>query len=189
METPATAPKPVLKAKAAADIAKVAREGDTEADANKWCVIQGMPHLMDSAGPIDVIQGATEIVILAEKLAAARHIYTDGRKHPSEAIFDNTEIGNSVGHWNKGALNVDTVGFTKGIGPFGAPRTETSHLVETFKLAGDKLTVTSTWTDPAVYAKPFTYTLVYDRLPSDYSAQEYYCDPRDHGAFLPGNLR
>ena len=189
IEPLAQTPNPALTAKAAADIAKVDRDGDTGKGANRWCVLQGMPHVMDSAGPIDVIQGGAEIVILTEILGVPRHIYIDGRKHPSEEVFDHTSLGNSVGAWRAGVLSVDTVGFSKGIGPFGAPRSEATHLAETFKVTGNRLVVTSTWTDRGVYSKPFTYTLVYDRMPADHTADNGYCDPRDHGAFLPGNLR
>lgn len=189
MDPPAKMPAPSLKPAAKAAMSKIVREGDTEADANKWCVHQGMPHVMDSAGPIDIIQGGQEITILAEVRAEPRHIYIDGRKHVDPDVFDFAVNGNSIGRWQGDTLVVDTLYFKDGIGPFGAPRTTRTHLVERFKVAGDKLTVTSTWTDPKTYAKPFTYALTYRRLPADYTARGVYCDPRDNGMYLPGALR
>jgi hypothetical protein len=55
--------------------------------------------------------------------------------------------------------------------------------VERFRLldGGKKLQVVSTWTDPKVFRRPYVYTLTYDRLPSDYTPVEYYCDPRENG--------
>jgi hypothetical protein len=189
MDPPTKAPAPQLKAAAKAAMSKIVREGDTDVEANKWCVHQGMPHVMDSAGPIDIIQGGQEITILTEVKAEPRHIYIDGRKHVDPDIFDFAVNGNSVGRWQGDTLIVDTVSFKDGIGPFGAPRTTRTHLVERFKVAGDKLTVTSTWSDPKTYAKPFTYALTYRRLPADYTAQGVYCDPRENGMYLPGALR
>jgi hypothetical protein len=190
MNVPIEAPKPLLTTKARADMAKVQiNPPDTDKGLDNRCVLQGMPHVLDSAGPIDIIQGETEVVISAEKLSHFRHIYIDGRKHVSDDLFDHSSMGDSIGHWRGNSLMVETVGFSKGVGPFGAPLTDNTHLIETFKVVGDMLSVTSTWTDKFTFAKPFIYTLVYDRVQGAYTADNYYCDPRNNGFFLPGTLR
>ena len=52
---------------------------------------------------------------------------------------------------------------------------------ERFHLAGDTLTVASTWTDKKALSAPYHYTLTYRRLPSSYTPVEHYCDPRNNG--------
>ncbi len=80
--------------------------------------------------------------------------------------------------------------FTDGLGPDGVPRTEKTQVTERFQLQrdGQKLAVTATWTDPGVFVKPYVYTLIYDRIPENYTVQEFYCDPRENGVgnYPPG---
>jgi hypothetical protein len=172
---------PALTAWARAEMAKTKTDGEVDVEASRWCVPQGLPYLMTSAGALEFRTAPTEILMLAERLGIPRHIYTARRTHVSEDVFDHTPLGNSIGRWTGGVLTVDTVGFNKGVGPTGAPRTETAHLVERFQVSGDRLVVTSTWTDPKAFSRPYTYTLTYERLPAAYVGQENYCDPRDNG--------
>jgi hypothetical protein len=178
---------PVLTAWAKGEMKKVETKGDIDVESVRWCVFQGMPYVMDNAGPIDIIEAPNETVIAAERIAVVRHLYTTRQAHPSEDVFDNTVVGNSLGKWVGGVFVVDTVGFGKGVGAGGAPRTDKTHLVERFRLAdgGKHLTLTSTWSDPQVFAKPYVQTWIYERLPTGYSAEEYYCDPRANGVGHP----
>jgi hypothetical protein len=50
-------------------------------------------------------------------------------------------------------------------------------LTETFKPSADgkRLTITYTWNDPAVYAKPHTYDMTFERWDDGY-VFETYCD-------------
>jgi hypothetical protein len=178
-----TVPAPALTPWARAQMKKVKTKGDVDLEAVRWCVYQGLPYIMDNAGPIEIRRSPYEFVVASEQIAVPRHIYTSIAKHPSEDVFDNTVVGNSLGKWASGVLTVDTVGLKEGVGPAGAPRTGKSHVVEHFRLAdgGKRLLVTATWTDPKVFAKPYTYTLAYERLPDDYTPPAYYCDPRNNG--------
>ena len=42
-----------------------------------------------------------------------------------------------------------------------------------------KLLVTFTWTDSKIYSKPHTYAFLYEKLPADTRAREWFCDPMD----------
>jgi hypothetical protein len=147
----------------------------------RWCVPQGVPYVMDNAGPLDIIVSPREVVILAEKIALPRHIYTASPSRPDMSVFDPSPVGYSSGKWNNGKLEVETVGLSNGVGPLGIARTQTSRVVERFEVAGDTLTVNVEWRDPAVLSKPLRYTLAYRRLPKTYTAAEHYCDPRENG--------
>ena len=75
--------------------------------------------------------------------------------------------------------------------PGGGYRTATSHLVERYRLLdnGAKLSVTFTWTDPAMYATPHSYEFRYLRVESGYEARPYpRCDPfeTERAKFLDG---
>ena len=157
----------------------------------RWCILSGMPMMMDSGAPIDIEQDSKHIGILAEPVSGPRTIYLDGRKHPDMNLFDNTTIGDSIGHWESDTLVVDTVGFSdKGITaiPGGGIRTPHSHLVERYRLEdnGAHLLVTFTWTDPTIFAKPHTYALRYSRAAPGYRPRDYDCDASDkeRAAFL-----
>lgn len=156
--------------------------------ASRWCNFLGVPFIMGQSPPINIVEGPDEILVLPEQTAAARHIYLDGRAHPSVASFQPTTDGHSVGHWQGDVLVVDTTDFsTRGAIdiPGGGYRTRSSHLVERFRLGkdGKTLTIQSTWTDPTVYAAPHTYSSTYHRLPPDTYAYEDSCDASDAAPF------
>jgi hypothetical protein len=169
-------------------------EADKNAKAIRWCNWVGMPTTMDVGRPLDIRQGTREIVILAESpVAPVRHLYLDRTTHISKDVFDPTTSGDSIARWEGDTLVVDTTGFepTHGVTaiPGGGFRTATSHLVERYRLLknGAMLSVTFTWTDPAVFATPHTYEFRYQRVERGYEARPYArCDPFDaeRAAFL-----
>lgn len=152
--------------------------------ASRWCQPLGTPFIMGDSAPLDIVQSKREVAIIAEVQSSARHIYIDGRDHPSMDSFDPTTNGHSIGKWENGVLVVDTVGFNDrgnpGV-PGGGIRGETTHLVERYELidGGKKLQVTFTWDDPQVFLKPHTYTFTYYKAPDDAYALEYFCDASD----------
>jgi hypothetical protein len=185
--------KPVLTAWAKGEMSKVETKGGIDVQAVRWCAFQGMPYVMDNAGPIRIIQTPDETAIIAERLATPRHIYFTLAKRPDRDIFDFTPVGNSMGRRDGDALVADTLMMSEGVGPEGAPRTDQARLNERFHLAngGMQLSITSTWTDPKVFAKPYVYTWTYERLPDNYTHEDYYCDPRKNGVgnYPPGDPR
>jgi hypothetical protein len=158
-----------------------------DAHALRWCNIVGMPALMDSGRPLDIRQGANAIIIVPEiQTAPPRYLYTWRKEHISEDIFDPTTFGDSIAHWEGDTLVVDTVGFHPDRGitriPGGGYRTDTSHLLERYRLVdnGNVLSVTFTWTDPKIFRTPHTYEFRYYKLPASYEARTWLtCDPYD----------
>jgi hypothetical protein len=167
-----------------------------DAKAIRWCNWVGMPTTMDAGRPLDIRQGTREILILAESpVTPVRHLYLDRATHISKDIFDPTTSGDSIARWDGDTLVVDTIGFepTHGVTaiPGGGFRTATSHLVERYHLLknGAVLSVTFTWTDPAVFTVPHSYEFRYQRVERAYEARPYpRCDPFDaeRAAFLEG---
>ena len=150
----------------------------------RYCILAGMPMVMDNEKPIDIEQDSKHIGILAEIVSGPRTIYLDGRQHPDPLTFDPTTVGDSIGHWEGDTLVVDTVGFSdQGVTdlPGGGIRTPTSHLVEIYQLVdgGKRLVVTFTWTDPKIFAKPHTYAYMYYRSAPGYRPGDTDCDASD----------
>ncbi len=181
---------PALTASAMAERSKPDRKGDVHLDSNLWCIFQGMPYVMDSAGPIEIRQSAGETVILAERLAVPRHIYFKLDERPSPDVFDFTPVGLSTGQRAGDSLVVTTDMFTEGVGLEGAPRTEKAKLVERFRVSkdGKQLVIASTWTDPDVFKTPYNYTWTYERIPESYTVSFFHCDPQANGVgnYPPG---
>jgi hypothetical protein len=178
-------------------ITRAALEARARADAHaiRWCNLLGMPFLMDSGRPLDIRTGATAVILVPENSSAPRYLYLNRTTHISNDIFDPSTNGDSIAHWEGDALVVDTVGFhgERGITtiPGGGYRTETSRLVERYRLlkSGTVLSVTFTWTDPKVFKTPHTYEFRYNRLPASYEARVWApCDPYDaeRALFLEG---
>ena len=150
----------------------------------RWCLPLGMPHLMDSSGPIGIVQGNNEIAIRSEAPSAARHLYLHRRSPPSADVYEPTSNGFSIGQWDGNALLAETSGFNdKGYSaiPGGGFITASSHLMERYELidGGKELQVTFTWTDPHMFASAHTYAYRYYRAPMQFNAGEILCDSHD----------
>jgi len=151
----------------------------------RWCHFMGVPYSMEGS-PIDILQNRNgkEIIITFSLRTPARHIYTDGRGHVSPDTFDPVSNGHSIGHWEGDTLIVDTVGFSdEGLTriPGGGRRTTTSHLVERYRLldGGKRLSVTFTWEDSKIFARPHSYEFQYYRSPKGMEAREFDCNAND----------
>jgi hypothetical protein len=173
----------------------LAERAKKDAAAIRWCNILGVPFIMDTGRPLDIRQGATRIIIVPETANPPRYLYLDRREHISADIFDPTTFGDSVARWEGDSLVVDTVGFHPDHGstsiPGGGYRTDTSHLVERYRLLenGNVLSVTFTWTDPKMFRTPHTYAFRYYKLAPTYEPRTWLpCDPynEERTKFLEG---
>jgi|RhiMethySRZTD1v2_1073278.scaffolds.fasta_scaffold09241_6 hypothetical protein len=131
------------------------------------------------SGGVHLVISKDEIVFAGER-GGVRHIYMDGRPHPSPWLP--TGAGHSVGHFEGDVLVVETTGLTAGGVPGGGVRSPATRLIERFQVAPDgrTMTLTYTWDDPAIYEQPHTYRYIFDRAPGDPAyALEEWCDASD----------
>jgi hypothetical protein len=186
-------PPAVLTPVAKRDEAKMR---DADLISQRYCRPLGVPAMMDPGRPLSIAQGAYEVLITAPVNTAFRHFYFRD-KHPDPAIYDPSSAGSSIAHWEGDTLVVDTIGFHEKNGrmmiPGGGYRTPDSHLVEKFKLIkdGQVLSVTSTWTDPKIFAQPHTYEFWYHRINSFYEPRPGIgCNPWDEqrASFIERNF-
>lgn len=159
-----------------------------------WCYGTGMPSVMLStvSYPIEIVQNADRLVMLAELEMQVRRVYLDGRPHPDD--FLSTGVGHSVGTWDGDTLVIDTTLLSEWqMRPW--PRTEQTQIVErayltklgniTARATGfvatvekpindDVLVVEMTLTDPLLYEGPQRRTAYYQRM-ADTATLEYAC--------------
>jgi hypothetical protein len=163
-------------------------------EAGAACVGSGMPGVMLSlvSYPIEFVQNASRILMVAELETQVRRVFIDGRTR-SENAFP-TGQGYSLGTWDGATLVIDTTLFEEWpLRPW--PRSEDAHIVERLHLttmdqisarrsgfiAGvlpplndDVLVVDITITDPAYYEGPQRRIAYYQRM-SDDATSEYAC--------------
>jgi hypothetical protein len=159
-----------------------------------WCYGTGMPSLMLStvSYPIEIVQHASRLVMLAELEMQVRRVYLDGREHPTD--FLSTGVGHSVGTWDGDTLVVDTTLLSDWqIPPW--PKSDQTHIVERVRLTklgnvaarasgfvasvekpinDDVLVVELTLTDASLYDGPQQRTIYYQRM-ADTATLEYAC--------------
>jgi hypothetical protein len=141
------------------------------------CPNGSIAMMMASSSPLNIVQGSVELLMGAES-GRGRAIALDGRPLPDvkSPNFVPTGAGYSVGRWEGNELVVDTIGFATdvcdsrrpsgGAAPGWGRVRSTTTLRERYRLEGDILTVTFTWTDPTVYLKPYVYSYQYKKLPN-----------------------
>ncbi|MEO8070271.1 MAG: hypothetical protein ABI652_02635 [Acidobacteriota bacterium] len=127
-----------------------------------------------------LLQSRDEVLMVREG-PGGRHFYLDGRRHPEAGKLPPSMYGHSVGHYEAGALVVETVGLTEGTVQGGGKRRPETRLIERFQLSADskRLTIVYTWDDPVIYIRPHTYETVFERLPEESYAFETWCDSSD----------
>lgn len=107
-----------------------------------------------------------------------RAIYTDGRKQGQADEVVRSYYGNSVGHWEKDTLVVDSIGFNEKFwfANGGLPHTEALHLTERFSRPDlNTLKYEVTVDDPRTYSRPWTGGWTVQWVPNE-EIQEYFCE-------------
>jgi hypothetical protein len=120
-----------------------------------YCKPQGVPRM---GPPSQIIQTPGQLVFLYGASNLFRVIPTDGRPHRADA--DPSYMGDSIGKFEGDTLIVDVANFNDDtwLASDGYFHTENMHVVERLWRQGDVLNYTVTVEDPAVLAKPWTFT-------------------------------
>jgi len=124
-------------------------------DVSGQCWPIGMPMILTRVWPIAIIQMPTAVYMIDSFFDSLRTIYTDGRGHTPFDTSVDTYNGESIGHWTKDALIVDTK-YVKTDNHYvdqGIPISDKFHLVERITLAdnGHTLVDEFTMTDPDMW--------------------------------------
>jgi len=142
------------------------------------------PPMVPSAynNNVQLVQTRDHVVIVNEMIHSARIVDLNGRAHrPSSVRF---LTGDSVGHWDRDTLVVDTTNFSTEGGFRGA--TVNLHLVERFtRVDADTLRYEFTVDDPATWTKPWSASIPMTR--SEERMFEYACHEANYA--LEGVLK
>ena len=150
-----------------------------EALAPKYdCVPSTPPALQYDPYMMEVVQWPDRVMIRYEKDDQVRTIWLDGREPTPQ---DYSVQGVSVGHYDRGALNVVTTHYTFDITGFddynGIPSSQLKTVTERYWREGEELKATVTVEDPMFLREPASYTTQWLPGADGYKLQAYDCDP------------
>jgi hypothetical protein len=179
---------PILKPETVARMKPIVAaeiEGHSHLKLNDLCYPSGVPMILNSRDPVQVLQSAGKVTIIYLRDAFARHIYLD---QPHSASPGHTWFGESIGRYEGDTLMVDTIGendrtFTD---HFFTPHSDKIHTVERYQVSPDRKTLRVLFTvdDPETFAMPWSAQAIYRADASPY--EEIACaeNNRDFGLGL-----
>jgi hypothetical protein len=151
---------------------------DSWEDESLWdrCITRGavgsiVPNTYNQGNQI--LQTPGYVILRNEMIHESRVIPVDGSPHAPSAIH--TWMGDSRGHWENGALVVETTNFNGRDVIGGIPVSDRLRLIERFTRTGaNTLEYRLTVDDPKTWTKPWTISFPLRRDPS-YTLYEYAC--------------
>lgn len=149
--------------------------GTPIASASTKCLPEGMPTIMGAIYPIEIMQNAKQLVVLAEFLAQTRRVHI-GSKMPAAEDIEPSYNGYSAAHWEGDTLVVETRGVRPDVQFFNVPHSVNMKITERMRLiAPDMIENKVVLDDPEYLNKPYSFTFQYKRK-SDYQIGEYVCE-------------
>lgn len=132
---------------------KATAEGKVYHDDIGQCWPAGLPVIMTRVWPIAMVQAPTAIYMISGFMNSVRFVYLDGRSHTDPDVVVRSFNGESIGHWEKDTLVVDTTNFVDDPHHWvdtGIPASGELHIVERMRLVnnGANLDIEYTLSDP-----------------------------------------
>jgi hypothetical protein len=147
------------------------------ADPETQCFLPGVPRIMYTPLPFQIVQVPTKMVMLFEYAHAIRHIYTNGNEHPPGHI--DWWLGDSRGRWDGDTFVVDSIHFNEDtwFDRAGNFHSDELHVVERFTPMGpDHIAYQVTIEDPKVFTRPWKMSMpIYRRKEPNVQLLEYEC--------------
>ena len=151
-------------------------EGRPLFDPSANCLPGGIPRIISSPYPIDIVQTPALTVISTETLHEFRLIHMDGKPKPAD--FVPSYFGYSTGHWDGDTLVVETTGlngYTQ-VDEEGRPKSSDMRVVERYqKRTPNILEVIFTLYDPRTYSRPWSGRAQFRWAP-ELRLNEYICE-------------
>ena len=163
----------------------------TAAAATFKACARSFPALMEGPWIFQVAVLPEETLLVFEN-GQVRHVYTDGRSHPTGDELWPTPLGDSVGHWEGDTLVVDTVARTAGdLGPRAtfAKLSDRARFIERIRRADantleDRMTIE----DPVAFAQPWQLRFVFKRQPEMTRMIPTDCTENDRNPVIDGKM-
>ncbi len=155
------------------------KSGAVEDTARTLCTPDGVPRLLETPFPFEIIQTPGQVSIIHEmnhaiRLVDMKNPLPNGEQLSILPYYD----GHSAGHWEGDTLVIESGGFNGKtfLDAYGAPHTEELRTTERIRriAGGRQLEDVVTVTDPEFYTRPFTARFVYDFHP-ELRLQDYVC--------------
>ena len=156
-------------------VAAADAEGRPIARDRELCIPDGVPRMLTTDTPFEILVNPGRITIIHEFMGSVRRIYMD-RQHPKGDDLEEGFFGDSIGRWDGDTLVIDTVGLKSRILLFNdAPRSEQLRVVERLRLlTPDLLEDEVTIIDPGTLTKPWVVTRRFLRHP-EWTVGEFVC--------------
>lgn len=140
------------------------------------CYLPGVPRATYMPYPFQIVQTASNDVLMAYEYASASRIIKMGKAEPPPI---DTWMGQSVGRWDGDTLVVDVTGFNDQtwFDRAGNFHSEALHIVERFTpVHADLLEYRVTIEDPKVFTRPWTIQVpLYRRRDANVQLLEFKC--------------
>lgn len=158
-------------------------------DPSSRCIPGGLVKLHTNPFRRKIIQTPGLLIMLFERDATYRQIYTDGR--PLLAVVEPSFNGFSTGAWEGDTLVVQSIGFKQGdtekdgawLDRNGSPLTGAAKITERFhRVDHGNLEVTLTVDDPKAYTAPWTIKLNQVLVTDSSDLLDYNCTENEQDA-------
>jgi hypothetical protein len=159
----------------AADLVKARKAQNGSGDPGTHCLPTGIMMMHTTPLLKKIVQVPGLLIILNERNAMYRQIFTDGRPLPADPQPSWT--GYSTAHWDGDTLVVESAGFRDGIwlDRAGSPLTEAGKMTERIRRVNyGRLEIRITVDDPKAYTAPWTIQLNQWIVP-DTDLLDYIC--------------
>ncbi len=164
---------------------EAAARGQPKADPPAACLPPGVPRIMASPFPFEIVQTPDVIYILYEYMSQARRIYLTGDAPPAMGLP--TFNGRSTGRWEQDTLVIETTELNplSVLDTTHLPTSGDLRVIERLRLLGpDKLEASITLIDPKVYTEPWTVVRTYSRKKGE-QILEYICEQNNRNPLQP----
>lgn len=159
--------------------------GQPKADPPAGCLPPGVPRIMASPFPFEIVQTPEITYILYEYMSQIRRVFMNGSAPPAMGLP--TFNGRSAGRWEGATLVIET----SDLNPISVldtthlPTSDALHVTERLRLlTADKLEATITLTDPKAYTEPWTVVRTYKRNKGE-QILEYVCEENNRNPIQP----
>jgi hypothetical protein len=153
---------------------------------------RSFPAVMEAPWQFQIAVTPEETLIVFEN-GQVRHVYTDGRSHPTGDDLWPTPLGDSIGHWEGQALVIDTVArsASEPLAPraWVAMLSAGAHFTEHLRrIDADTLEDQLRIDDPAALASAWNLTLRYRRVTEMNRMIPADCTENDRNPVVDGKM-
>ena len=155
------------------------KDGSLSDDARRWCVPDGLPRVLATPYPFEIVQGPPGQVTIIYELNHQVRAFRLDKPMPSEKELISFPFynGHSVGHFEGDTLVIESAGFNDKtfVDATGAPHTDQMRTVERIRKINPKqLEIVITVHDPEYYSRDWQARFVYNQR-NDIRMEDYVC--------------